>query len=92
MNELHTFIITYLKDGKMVTETFNNIVNYTFINAGLFWMREKGALTDNKDTGKWNEKQYWFNIKDIVKLESEGGRHFHTKREISEFKRDNLID
>lgn len=92
MNELHKFTITYMKNGKMVTETFENIVHYTFINAGLFWMREKGSLTDNKDTGKWTEKQHWFNAKDIVRVESEGGRHFNTKKEIMEFKRDNLIE
>lgn len=91
MNELHKFTVTYMKNGKLVTETFDNIVHYSFINAGLFWMREKGALTDNKDNGKWTEKQHWISTDDIIEITSEGGRIISGKKEMLEFKRDMMI-
>lgn len=91
MTELHTFKITYLKKGKEVTEEFKDIVHYSFVEGHTFWMRQKGTLTDNKDNGSYLQKQYWISVKDISHMEAYGGRYLQSKREVLEFKRDNLI-
>lgn len=92
MTELHNFKITYLKNGKQVTEEFKDISVYSFIGEHSFWMRQKGTLLDNKTEGKFDQKQYWIATKDIVYMEAFGGRIFQNRKEILEFKRDNLIE
>lgn len=93
--ELYTLTITYLKNEKMVTETFRNVTGYS-LQEGMFWFKQFGLLKKNskkdaeatKILGQFVSDMIWIPVEDITLIKGSGGPTFKSQRDLINFEED----